>query len=137
MLELYSKNVTVNTSDNIPFNNVALIKGDSAVSQGTATIQLNRRGVYKVSVSASVTASAAGVVSIQLGKNGILKESAVSSATAADATSQIALSFDTLVVVPNNYNDNCCSSIPTFINVTNTGVEATFNTINIVVDKIC
>jgi hypothetical protein len=137
MIETYSKNVSVLSGSRIPFNNINLEKGTSTIKQGTGSIQLNNCGVYKVCVTAVATADEAGVVSIQLEKDNVLQPQAVSSYTAADTTSLFTLSFTTLVQVPrNNCRSNCCIA-PTVIDVNNAGVGATFETVDIVVDKIC
>lgn len=135
MLELYSLNVTVDENGSIPFNNVKLAKGMSAVVGAPATIQFNKSGVYMVSVSASITPAAAGDVSIQLAKNGMLDQSARSIATGA-AGSTTALGFTTLVQVRDN-NTCCCNTSPTTIQLINTGQASTFPIVNIVVTKIC
>lgn len=137
MIETYSKNITVNANATIPFNNIALVKGCSVQQQGASTLQFNKSGIYEVNCSASAVASTAGNITIQLQKNGEVQPQALASATAADTTSIYDLSFVTLVQVPyNNCNCNCAIS-PTTIDILNAGQTATFDTIDIVVTKIC
>lgn len=120
MLELYSLNVEVDQNGSIPFNNVDLAKGCTAVLTAPGTVQFNKSGVYMVDVSASITPAAAGDVSIQLAKNGVLELGSFSTATgAADETT--ALSFTSLVQVPFNNNPCNCTSNPTTIQLINTG----------------
>ena len=72
MLELYSLNVDVGANSSIPFNNVDLAKGMTSTYGGPGTVLLNKKGIYMVKASASITPAAAGDVSIQLAKNGVL-----------------------------------------------------------------
>ena len=58
MLEAYSLNVTVPAESAIPFNNVSLQKGCTAILSGAATIQFNKCGIYMVEVDASSAAAA-------------------------------------------------------------------------------
>lgn len=135
MLKLYSLNVEVGQNGSIPFNNISLAKGQSAVLSAPATIQFNRSGIYMVSVDASITPAAAGDVSIQLAKNGLLDQGSFSTATgAADQTTT--LGFTTLVQVREN-NTCCCNTSPTTIQIINTGQAGTFPIVGITVTKIC
>ena len=136
MLEVYSKNIDVLANAPITLNNVALLKGNSTQLQGVSTIQLNKVGIYEVTVSAVATASTAGEISIQLEKNGVLQPQAVSAVTAADTTSSYSLGFTTLVQVIQNNNYNCICTIPTNIDIINTGVAATFNSITVTVVRV-
>lgn len=136
MLEVYSKNVTVAENGIIPLTTVALVKGTSTQLLGTSTIQFNKCGIYKVTVSGSVTGSAAGEIVIQLEKNGVVQPQAVSLATAADATSIIPFSFTTLIQVPDSNNINCPCSTTTTIYLRNAGIEDTYNTITVTAVRI-
>lgn len=122
MIEVYSKNVATSTGESISLNNVALLKGASAQIVGSNTIQLNKCGIYQITVSDNVVGSEAGTISVQMQKNGVLQPQAVMSTVATGATN---MSFITLVQVPQNNNINCPCSIPTTINFINTGVAAT------------
>ena len=135
MIETYSQNITVAASTPIPLNNVALIKGCTVQKEGTSTLQFNKCGVYQVCVSCSAVASAEGIISIGLQKDNVTQPQATSSVTAADATSIHPLSFVTLVQVPRN-NSCCPCASPTKINIVNSGIQATFDTIDVVVTKI-
>ncbi len=140
MLEVYSKNITVPSGADIPLNNVALIKGNTVVNSGTSTISFNRSGIYEVIVSATV--SSCGVssksqadIAIQLYKDGVAVPQAVTGTQETGLES--ALSFATLVQVQeNNCRCSCCES-PTNITIKNINEEATFETVDVVVTKIC
>lgn len=131
MIEAFSKNVTVAGAAQIPLNEVSVLKGRTAALQGSASIVINKCGVYKVTVSANVTPSSAGTASIQMEKNGQLVDNAISQCT-AEASTEYALGFTTIVQVPSN-NDCPCSSPVTiaFVN----GLAASVD-INVVLDKI-
>ena len=135
MIELYSTNVQVNEGNSIPLNNISIIKGSTAVHSAPATIQLNKKGIYAVSCNATVEGAAAGVVGIQLAKNNVLQPGISSQVTAA-ADSLYPLSFYCLVQVKED-NTCCCNTSPTLLQVMNTGGEATYTNINVVVTKIC
>ena len=135
MLSMYSLNVDVAEGGSIPFNNIKIQKGTTAVHNAPATIQLNRSGVYMVSVDASITPAAAGDVSIQLAQNSslVLGASSIATGTAATTTT---LSFTTLVQVRDN-NTCACNTSPTTLQIINTGQAGTFPVVNVTVTKIC
>lgn len=123
MLEVYSVNVEVTANSPIPFNNTAIKKGCTADVSSSATIQLNKRGVYMVSVDG--TSSAA--TTLQLIKDGIAHPQAQSTGTEP--------SFVTLVQVDHD-NSNCCCSSPVNLQVVS-DTAVTLENINLVVTKIC
>ena len=136
MLELYSLNVEVDQNGSIPFNNVDLAKGCTAVLTAPGTVQFNKSGVYMVDVSASIAPTAAGTVSIQLAKNGVLELGSFSVASAA-AASTVNLGFTSLVQVSKNNNPCDCTTNPTTIQLINTGQAGTFPIVRMVVTKVC
>lgn len=136
MLEVYSKNVTVGVDSSIPLNNVALLKGTSSQLSGGSSIQLNKCGIYQISVSATVVGSGAGLITLQMRKDGVLQPQAVVLTSAPDATSSNAISFTTLVQVPQNNCINCVCSSPTVIEFVNTGIAATYSQFDITVIRV-
>lgn len=159
MIETYSKNIDVAESTAIPLNTIALMKGCTATKSGTTSIQLQRAGIYEVNVSATaklqtlasapasapasttdstavVKASDSNVIAIQLYKDNVVQPQAYSAVTASDITSLHPLSFTTLVQVPTN-NSQCCCSSPVTIDIVNQCAAATYDTIDVVVTKIC
>ena len=46
MIEVFSNNITVDANAVIPFNNISIKKGCTAVLSAPSTIQINKRGVY-------------------------------------------------------------------------------------------
>ena len=124
MIQVYSTNIDVALNAAIPFNNVAIRKGCSAIESAPSTIQLNKCGIYMVSFDATAAAS----TTVQMSKDGVAQPQAQSTGTS--------LHFTTLVQVPKDNSNNCCAS-PTLIQMLNTGAEATFENINVVVTKVC
>lgn len=124
MLEVYSTNVDVAQNGELPFNNVSIKKGCNVIDSAPATIQINKCGVYDVSVDASSSVD----TTIELLRNGVAQPQAQSSGTS--------LHFRTLVQVPTN-NTACCCTSPTLLQVINTGAAATFTDINVCVTKVC
>lgn len=123
MLEKYSTNVAVGAESFIPFNNVTIQKGCTAISSSPETIQLNKCGVYMVSVDASAGTS----TTIQLYKDGVAQPQAQATGTA--------ISFNTLVQVPTNNSCKCCDA-PVTLQVWNE-TAGTFVNANVCVTKIC
>jgi len=136
MIEVYSTNVTAAAGAPIALNNVALLKGASTRLQGVSTIQINKCGIYEVTVSATATANSAGLLSIQLEKDGVLQSQALAATTAIDVVSEHSLGFTTLVQVTHDNCGNCICSAPTNIDFINTGIDATYNHINVTVVRI-
>ena len=112
MLEMYSLGITVPAGGDIPLNNSNFSKGITAIHSAPASIELNKKGVYRVAVNASARPAAAGDVQIQLVRNGLLAPAAQSIATAASTTTAVSLGFETLVQVPFD-NTCCCATSPT------------------------
>ena len=124
MVEAYSLNVEVAADSAIPFNNEFIEKGCTATLTSPGTINLNKCGVYMVSVDASSATAA----SIQLFKNGVAQAQAQSTGTSP--------SFLTLVQVDKN-NSCCACTSPVTLQVKNIGsASATFTDVNVVVTKV-
>ena len=123
MLQVYSINQAVSANGVVPFNNVVIDKGCAESLSGVGTIELNKSGVYKVTVDGVASTS----TTLQLFKNGVALPQAQSTGTS--------LAFTTFVqVVNNNCNCNICSS-PVTLQVKNT-TETTLTNVNITVDKL-
>ena len=122
MLQAYSINATVTAGGAVPFNSVALEKGCTAKLTSPSTIELNKCGVYMVSVDATAAAS----TTLQLTKDGTALPQAQSTGTTP--------SFMTLVQVATN-NSCCACSSPVVLRLLNT-VATTLTDCNIVVTKV-
>ena len=138
MIEVYSKNISVDQSTPIPLNNTALLKGTSVTRSGVATLVFNDCGIYQLTCNANVTTpeGASGNIDavIQLEKNDVLQPQAISSATIEEGDTA-SMTFTTLVQVPrNNCECPCCS--PTVCDIENVGAAAQFTLVDIVVTKL-
>ena len=123
MLEAYGLNITATANAPIPFSDVSIRKGCTAILASPATINLNTCGVYMVSFDCS----AAAALTVQLYKDGVAQPQAQSTGTTPH--------FTTLVQVDRNNNGCICSS-PTTIQVM--ALDAgTITDANIVVTKVC
>ena len=135
MIQVYSTNIAVDEDSFIPLQNVKTQKGCSASMSGVSTINLNKCGVYKITVDGSATPTTAGLMSIDLYKNGVALPEAQSSVTGtADAVST--MGFTTYVQVSSSNSCKCFDS-PVSIQIFNSGVDATFLNVNVTVDKVC
>lgn len=135
MIETYSNNITVPANASVPLNTV-FRKGTTVTKSGDASIQLNKCGIYEISVSASGIAASAGLITLQLMVNGIALPNAFASSTAADTTSTHSLAFTTKVQVPTTYNENCPCSESFIVSLVNAGVGATYSLVDILVTKL-
>ena len=125
MIQAYSTNVEVGIDSAVPFNSVTLEKGCTVSHPAPDTFNLNKCGVYMVSVNSSVAAE----TTIQLYKDGVAQPQAQSTAGTAP-------SLQTLVQVDKN-NSCCPCASPTTIQVKNAGAAAsTFDDVNIVITKV-
>lgn len=125
MLQVYSLNVSAAAGATFPLTSVSAEKGCSAELVGAGSIELNKCGVYVVAVNGSAAAAS----TIQLTKNGVLQPQAQSTGTSP--------AFTTLVQVPQN-NTNCCCTSPTTIQIVNpTTASETLTSLNVVVTKLC
>ena len=122
MLECYSVNTDVGANSFVPFNSTSIQKGCTATKSGTDTIELNKCGVYMVSVNASLETAS----TIQLYKDGVAQPQAQGTGATP--------SFVTLVQVPKN-NCGCPCSSPTTIQLMNT-TATTFTDANITITKV-
>lgn len=136
MLEAYSSNITVDANQPVPFNSVALKKGCDVVQQGTSTFLFNKKGVYRVTLSASgaISGTTTGDILLQLAKNGVLQPQSETETSSTATTDVEAMSFDTFVQVPED-NSPCCAKTPTTIQILNNGVAALFTNIDITIKR--
>lgn len=136
-LETFSNNVTVPGLTPIPLNSISIAKGEFVSgNNGASSVEFNKCGVYKVSVSAVAVGSEEGDITIQLYKDNVAIQNALATSTVSTTTNKRSLSFTTLVQVPKNNNPMCPCSSPTTISIVNAGVEAIYNLIDVVVTKV-
>lgn len=100
------------------------------------SITLNHRGIYKVTVTAVVSAPAAGDVTLQLEENGTLISGAFSTETITTADTELrTLVIDYFVLVDNDLIFNLPTTTAKTITVRNVGVASTVQNIVINVTK--
>ena len=135
MLQVYSINQALADGIAIPFNNVAIQKGKTAILGAPATIEINKKGIYEILVDGSIDATTtATTATIQLTKNGIPMPQAQKT-VATDTVIPVSYSFSALVQATED-NTCCCITSPTTLQVVYTG-DASTGDINVVVTKIC
>lgn len=132
MIEVYSENLDVAANSAIPFNSVALKKGEYESVNGTA-LELNHCGVYRLNCHGSVTGD--GDIVIQVFKDGVALPQTKLAITGTDNT-DIPFAFETLVQVARN-NGPCCCQSPTNVQIVNAGVADTFNLADVSITKVC
>ncbi len=136
MLEAYSKNQTIPATTGIlPFNSITLKKGCTAELNGVSSIQLNKCGVYEITLNINGLASTAGDVTVAMTKNGVPQPQATRSLVGQTTTEGFSLPITTLVQVNDNNSCRCCDS-PTIIQFLNEGV-AWVGDVDVVVTKLC
>lgn len=136
MLEAYSKNQTIPATTGIlPFNSITLKKGCTAELNGVSSIQLNKCGVYEITLNINGLASTAGDVTVAMTKNGVAQPQATRSLVGQTITEGFSLPITTLVQVKDNNSCRCCDA-PTIIQFVNQGV-AWVGDVDVVVTKLC
>ena len=136
MINIYSKNITVDEKESIPLSSVALLKGTTVINSGASSLQFNRCGIYELTADVTATALGdTGDIVIQLMKNNVLQPQAVAKTTPSDTTSKHSLSFTTLIQVQEN-NTRCPCSAPLVVELINEGVQIDIDTIAVTVTKI-
>lgn len=136
MLEAYSTNKTINTNDVVPFDSVSIKKGCAEKLNGVATIELNKKGVYEVTLNISGTPSIAGVVTINTLKDGVAHAPGTINIPLVATTVSVTPTVTFLVSVNKDNTNECCSS-PTTLQFVNTGVGLANTNTNVVINKIC
>ena len=135
MLEAYSTNQTISTNGTLPFNATKVSKGKTATLNGVSTIELNKAGVYEISLNISGLPSEAGDVTINMLVNSVTQANNINIPTVV-TTAGVSGTLTTLVRVL--FDNGCqCNSSPTSVSFINTGVGLTNFNCNVVVTKLC
>ena len=135
MINSYSNTTrTLATNAPIIFDTNRITTGCTVThTEGTPSFKLNRAGYYFVNFNCDIS-GATGDVGVQLLSNDISIPGAEASTTLAATTDTSNLNFSTIVkVLPS------CSVIDNLqtLNFINTGLEATFTNVNVVITKLC
>lgn len=134
MLQVYtSVNQTVDENSPVAFNITKISTGCTSALTNSNTITLRKSGFYEVSFNGTGVTTAAGNTSVQLYANGTKVADALSSAYTGATSQNGALSFKTLIQVRPS-----CAMINNNITlqVINTGTEATFSNVNLIITKL-
>lgn len=102
-----------------------------------SNITLNQRGMYKITVTANVSAAAAGNVTLQLAEGGTNIISASATETITTANTEVRnMTIDYIVLVDSTILLSNISTLAKAISVVNTGVAAIINSIVVDVVKV-
>ena len=129
-----------NVSQDVAINGLLTFTTDRILTGCTATrngqtFQLNKPGYYYVTFNADGAATTAvGDIIVVLQNNGVAVPGAIATFTTTVADDVTNLAFSTIIRVP----PSCCAVDNTAnLTLVNTGVAATFTTININITKLC
>lgn len=113
------------------------INGTRTFEFDNSDIILQQSGIYHITVTAVATGSEAGEIAIQLYENGIAVPGVFSNETITTPTTEFrTLTLDYFVLVDSACVLGCSSTVAKAISVINTGVEATFTSVVVNVEKV-
>ena len=137
MINSYSNvSKTFNANEVLTFTNNKILTGCTVTHiEGTGKFVLNKPGYYYVSFNTNgSTSGTAGNMTVQLFNNGVAVPGAIATSYSGAVDQDENLSFSTIIrVLPS------CRIVDNSVTLTvqNTGVEAIFNSLNIVITKLC
>ncbi len=100
-------------------------------------VSLQQEGIYHITATLVGSGDVAGVVTVQLAQNGVLVDGAVSSQTITPADTELrTFVIDYYVLVDKECILGRESTIAQTISLVNTGVDATFTSVIVNVDKV-
>lgn len=131
MLEAYSNTLTVTANTNITFSTKNIQTGTTAVlSNDSATVNLNRAGIYRVDFTAYGSSTADGTIGAQLYANGTAVNRANTVATTSAGAPQ-SIGFSTLVAIGRSTAGNTAT-----LSVRYTGSAGILSNADLIVTKI-
>ena len=111
--------------------------GFPAFARTANDITLNHSGIYHLTATFVVSAPTAGVATVQLLVNGEVVDGAFASETITTATTELrTMVIDYYVLVDKDCILNTESTVAQTISFQNTGVDATFTSVVVNVDKV-
>lgn len=111
--------------------------GIGAFSRTSQEITLNHSGIYHITATLVGAGDDAGVVTVQFYENGEPITGAFSSETITTATTELrTFVIDYYVLVDKNSVLGTTNTFPKSISLVNTGVDATFTSVIVNVDKV-
>lgn len=113
------------------------INGTRTFEFDNSDIILQQSGIYHITVTAVGSGAEAGTLAIQLYENGIAIPGAFSNETITTADTELrTLVIDHFVLVDNTCVLGCSSTIAKAISLVNTGIEATYTSVVVNVEKV-
>lgn len=135
-------NQTVETNEIVQLGNVyrrycRRVNGVRTFEFDNSDVILQHSGMYHITVTAVASGSEAGTLAIQLYENGVAIPGAFSNETITTPDTELrTLTLDYYVLVDNTCVLGCNSTVAKAISVVNTGVEATFTSVVVNVEKV-
>lgn len=113
------------------------INGTRTFEFDNSDIILQQTGIYHITVTAVASGSEAGTLAIQLYENGNAISGAFSNETITTPDTELrTLTIDYFVLVDSTCVLGCNSTLAKAISLVNTGIEATFTSVVINVEKV-
>lgn len=113
------------------------INGITTFSATSNGVSLQQEGIYHITATLVGSGNVAGVVSVQLSENGQLVDGAFSSETITTADTELrTFVIDYYVLVDKDCILGRETTIAKSISIVNTGVDATFTSVVVNVDKV-
>ena len=113
------------------------INGIRTFEFDNSDIILQQSGIYHITVTAVVSGAEAGTLAIQLYENGFAVPGVFSNETITTPDTELrTLTLDYFVLVDSACVLGCNSTVAKAISVVNTGVEATFTSIVVNIEKV-
>ena len=98
---------------------------------------LQQNGIYHITVTAVVSAAEAGNVTLSLFENGVQAPGALSTETITTPTTELrTLVIDYYTLVDTTTILGCTSTINKELSLVNTGIEATYTSVTMNIDKV-
>jgi hypothetical protein len=111
--------------------------GVTAFSKTSQDVSLNHKGIYHITANLVGSGDVAGVVTVQLLVNGVAVDGAFSSETITTADTELrTFTIDYYVKVDKTCSLGVSSTDAQTISLQNTGVDATFTSVILNIDKV-
>ena len=113
------------------------INGTRTFEFDNSDIILQQSGIYHITVTAVGSGAEAGTLALQLYENGVPVSGAFSNETITTPDTELrTLTIDYYVLVDSTTVLNCTSTVAKAISLVNTGVEATYSSVVVNVEKV-
>ena len=127
---------TLDTNENLVFSTNRVLTGCTVThNEGSEHFRLNKPGYYFVSFNGDVaTFETAGNVVVSLLNNGVVVPGASATSYSAASTDVQNLDFSTIIRVAPSCH---CVDNSAVLTIQNTGIEASYVNVNVVITKLC